>query len=135
MLFISNHCHQQQTVVGFPGNHNLLSNMIHKICLRAGISGYKTNHSLRATTASRLYHEGVDEQLIMERTGHCSIDGIISYKRTSTEHVMCFSDILNDPTGNGNKIKKSSESDSQYDLSKLKFSGCSNIAIVINNNH
>ena len=118
-----------------PMGHNLLSNMVHKMCLRAGVSGYKTNHSLRATTASRLYHEGVDEQLIMERTGHHSIDGIRSYKRTSTEQVMCLSDILNNPTSNGNKIKKSSESDSQYDLSKLQFSGCSNISIIINNNH
>ena len=34
----------------------------------AGIPGFKTNHSLRATATSRLYHCGVDEQLIMECT-------------------------------------------------------------------
>uniref|UniRef100_A0A1X7VRV2 Tyr recombinase domain-containing protein n=1 Tax=Amphimedon queenslandica TaxID=400682 RepID=A0A1X7VRV2_AMPQE len=48
-----------------------------------GIKGVKTNHSLQATAATRLYKEGVDEQLIMERIGHHSIDGVRSYKRTS----------------------------------------------------
>ena len=55
---------------------------------------------------SRLYNKGVDEQLIMERTGHSSIDGIRSYKRTLAEQVMCLSDIFNNPTGNGNNIKR-----------------------------
>ena len=57
--------------------------MVKKMYADANITGYKTNHSLRATTATRLYHAGVDEQLIMERTGHRSLDGVISYKRTS----------------------------------------------------
>ena len=54
-----------------------------------------TVHSLRATTATRLYQSGVDEQLVMERTGHRSIDGIRSYKRTSTQQQEALSDILN----------------------------------------
>ena len=53
----------------------------------AGIIGYKTNHSLRATAAIKLYQSGVDEQLIMERTGHRSLDGVRSYKRTSRKQV------------------------------------------------
>ena len=91
-----------------PLGHNVLSNMVNRMCLKAGITGYKTNHSLRATTASRLYHEGVDEQLIMERTGHRSLDGIRSYKRTSSEQVMVLSDVLNNTT-TVNKRKKSSD--------------------------
>ena len=78
-----------------PLGHNILANMVKRMCSSAGIHGYKTNHSLRATSASRLYHKGVDEQLIMERTGHHSLEGIRSYKRTSTEQVMVLSDILN----------------------------------------
>ena len=31
-----------------------------------GIEGGKTNHSLRATAAIRLFKEGIDEQLIMK---------------------------------------------------------------------
>ena len=63
------------------------------MCKAAGISGYKTNHSLRATTATRLYQAGVEEQL--ERTGHRSLDGVRSYKRTSDEQRVALSDILN----------------------------------------
>ena len=65
------------------------------MCEKANIPGYKTNHSLRATTATRLYVEGIDEQLVMERTGHRSIEGVRSYKRTSSEQQENISDILN----------------------------------------
>ena len=65
------------------------------MCKAAGIHGYKTNHSLRATAATRLYQAGVDEQLIMEVTGHQSLDGVRSYKRTSQEQREELSDIMN----------------------------------------
>ena len=68
---------------------------IGRICQSAGIAGYKTNHSLRATSATRLYQSGVDEQLVMERTGHRSLDGVRSYKRTSDSQREALSDILN----------------------------------------
>ncbi len=42
--------------------------------------------SLRATCATRLYEHGVDEQLIMERTGHRSEKGVRVYKRTQEVH-------------------------------------------------
>ncbi len=53
-----------------PIGRNKLSKAISNMCKECGIKGYKTNHSLRATAASRLYSSGVDEQLVMERTGH-----------------------------------------------------------------
>ena len=53
-----------------------LSKAITNMCKDCGIQGYKTNHSLRATAATRLYSSGVDEQLVMERTGHHSIEGV-----------------------------------------------------------
>ena len=64
------------------------------MCKECGIEGYKTNHSLRATAATRLYASGIDEQLVMERTGHRSLEGIRSYKRTSDEQREAVSDIL-----------------------------------------
>ncbi|XP_064403277.1 zinc finger MYM-type protein 2-like [Halichondria panicea] len=78
-----------------PLGHNSLKDIVKNMCLKAGIPGYKTNHSLRATTATRLYSNGVDEQLVMERTGHRSIEGIRSYKRTSSEQQENISDLLN----------------------------------------
>ena len=53
----------------------LLYKFIPEMCKKAGISLFKTNHSLRATLATSLYEKGVDEQLIMEHTGHKSVDG------------------------------------------------------------
>ena len=78
-----------------PLGHNTLSKTVTRICKAAGIEGYKTNHSLRATSTSRLYHSGVDEQMVMERTGHRSIEGVRSYKRTSEGQREALSDVLN----------------------------------------
>ena len=68
--------------------------MMSTICSAAGIGGYKTNYSLRATSATRLYHQGIDEQLIMERTGHHSIEGVRSYKRTDEKQEENISNLL-----------------------------------------
>ena len=58
------------------------------MCKNAGITGYCTNHSLRATTATRLHQSAsVEEQEIMERTGHRSIETVRSYKRVSHEQL------------------------------------------------
>ena len=65
------------------------------MCKSAGIKGYNTNYSLRATAATPLYSPGVDEQLVMERTGHRSTKGIRLYKWTSSEQQEAISDILN----------------------------------------
>ena len=66
------------------------------MCEQAGIPGYRTNHSLRATAATRLHQSGcVEEQEIMQRTGHRSIEAVRSYKQTSSEQLEQVSDILN----------------------------------------
>ena len=81
--------------VAKPVGQNTLENMVRDMCKAAGIAGYKTNHSLRATTATRLFQAGVDKQLIMECTGHKSIDGVRSYKRMSSEQQVALSDKIN----------------------------------------
>ena len=78
-----------------PLGHNPLSKTVGRLCKDAGVEGFKTNHSLRATATSRLYRAGVDEQLVMERTGHRSVEGVRSYKRTSDTQREALSDILN----------------------------------------
>ena len=72
-----------------------LAGTVKRLCVKAGISGYKTNHSLRVTTATRLFHSGLDEQLIMERTGHRSSDGVRAYKRSCVEKQAVVSQVLN----------------------------------------
>ena len=65
------------------------------MCKQAGIQGYFTNHSLRTTTVTRLYHAGVDERLVMEWTGHRGLEGIHNYKCTSMEQCEAILDVLN----------------------------------------
>ena len=77
-----------------PLGHNTLNQAVASMCKAAGIPGFRTNHTLRATSATRLYAAGTDEQLIMERTGHWSVDGVRSYKRTSALQQQAVSDIL-----------------------------------------
>lgn len=59
----------------------MLDNMMSKA---AKIQGFRTVHSLRATTATRLYQAGVDKQLIVERTGHRSLDGVVATNEPAT---------------------------------------------------
>ena len=78
-----------------PLGHHSLGKTVARLCKAAGITGFKTNHSLRATAATRLYQSGVDEQVVVERTGHRSVEGVRSYKRTSDQQSEALSDILN----------------------------------------
>ena len=57
------------------------------------LDGFRTNHSLRATAATRLYSRGVDEQTIQEVTGHKSL-AVRKYKRTPTTLKRRVSDLL-----------------------------------------
>ena len=54
---------------------------------------YFTTHSLRATCAARLYHAGMDKQLITEITGHKS-NAVRLYKRTNDDLKQKASNIL-----------------------------------------
>ena len=54
--------------------------------------------------ATRLYQAGVEEQLIMERTGHRSIEGVRNYKRTCNGQREATSDVLNSKSGSAAPI-------------------------------
>ena len=76
---------ETQWYTNTPLGHNTLSKTVARVCKSAGIIGFKTIHSLQVTAATRLYQSGVEEQLIMEKTGHGSLEGVRSYKRISDE--------------------------------------------------
>ena len=69
---------------------NQISKTVKRMCQSAGIGGHRTNHSLRATAASRLYAKNFDEQLICETTGHRS-SSVRQYKRTSDDQRKAIS--------------------------------------------
>ena len=58
---------------------NTLSATVGRMCTEAGLPGFRSNHCLRPTAATRLYESGVDKQLITEVTGHRS-DAVREYK-------------------------------------------------------
>ena len=60
-----------------PVGRNVLATMMKKMCESVGIQG-KTNHSLRATGATRLFEGNVPEKLIQERTGYRSSEALWS---------------------------------------------------------
>ena len=64
------------------------------MCRVAGIEGYKTNHSLRATTCTIVLEKGVLQKLIMERTGHCTVKSLHTYQRVSGVQKEIVSDVL-----------------------------------------
>lgn len=67
-----------------PVGVNTLSMVVKRLCHAAGLGGHRTNHSLRASAATRLYNCQFDEQVIAETTGHRS-NSIRQYKRTSDD--------------------------------------------------
>ncbi len=90
-----------------PIGHNTLNATVSRVCKAAGVTGYKTNHSLRVTTATRLFQKGVEEQLIMSRTGHRSVEGVRTYKRIGDDQRQMMSDILNEATNAEEEIPSS----------------------------
>ena len=74
------------------GKHKI-EGVVAKLCDKAGFSGRHSNHSARAAAATNLYENGIDEQLIQEKTGHRSV-AVRSYKRTSNRQLKKVSDIL-----------------------------------------
>ena len=76
-----------------PIGRNSLSKIVGKLAESAGLQGNYSNHSLRATAATRLYHANVDEQLITEVTGHRS-NAVRGYKCISSNQLKTVSNVL-----------------------------------------
>ena len=73
---------------------NSCSRMTTVMCEEAGISGRKTNHSLRRTAATTLFEKGVPEKIIQGVTGHRSTTGLRTYERVSVKQKQAVSTIL-----------------------------------------
>ena len=114
-----------------------MAKTVSRLCQVSGMSGYKTNHSLRVTTATRLFQAGVVEQLIMSRIGHQSLDGVRTYKRVSEEQCQQVSSVFNSATNCieesphlNKKIKLVDGQDHEERASQpLTLSNCTNVTI------
>ena len=123
--------------------HNTLDKTISRICKNAGIAGYKTNHSLRVSLATRLFQKGIEEQLIMAKTGHRSTEGIRNYKRVSKEQLTDLSDAVAcssaipkpklprfEPQGKENQSPMVSFPTNPQQTGIFSFSNCGNVTIT-----
>ena len=92
-----------------PVGKDTLQNKLSNMCKQAGISGKKTNHSLRAASAIQMYDSGVPEKLIQERTGHQSLEALRMYERTNAEQHQAVSAVLSGPCSSFHQQVHSSE--------------------------
>ena len=76
-----------------PRGRHKIEHVVERMCESAGFTGRRSNHSARAAAATIMYEQGMDEQLIQEKTGHRSI-AVRSYKRTSNRQLKKVSDVL-----------------------------------------
>ena len=77
--------------VNVPVGVNTLQSIIPKMCEKAGTSVRYTNHSLRATSASRLFASNIPEKVIQETTGHRSLAGLRAYEQTTVDQQRTVS--------------------------------------------
>ena len=76
-----------------PLGHNKLNSMVKIMMREAGVEGYYTNHSLRATAFSRSFQNDGHDKLIKGVTGHRS-DALQGYKRETEEQHLKVSKIV-----------------------------------------
>ncbi len=93
-----------------PLGVNTLREMVKCLASAAGLTGKFTNHSLRATAASRMYQAGVPEKFIKEITGHKS-DAVCCYKCTSDSMKWKVSAMMSNPGNSEICGEKSDEID------------------------
>ena len=70
-----------------PMGVNSLKMMMPHVSELAGLRNRYTNHSLRATAATRMFASGIPEKVIAEFTGHKSSKELQVYERTTGEQV------------------------------------------------
>ena len=84
----------------------------------------KTNHSLRATGAMRLFRSGVPERSVQSRTGHNSVEALRMYKRVSCMQECSMSSVLGNATNTTTTCIPPQSLQTQP-LPIYNFSGCS----------
>ena len=73
--------------------------MMKKMCAEARIDGRKTNHSLQAYGATKLFQAGISEKVIQDRSGHRSSEGLQRYERISEQQQSEACKVLANTSG------------------------------------
>ena len=108
-----------------PIGKNTLSKMVADMCAEAGLSGKKTNHSLRVSGTSCLFEAGVPEKLIQQRTGHRTLESLRMYERVTDKQQLAVSKVL---TG-----EKNTYEDAERDIDNSVFEGAEKVRPISTN--
>lgn len=109
--------------INVPVGVNTLQAILPRISEQSGTSIRYTNHSLRATSATRLFSHNVPEKVIQEVTGHRSLVGLRSYEHTSMEQERNVTLMLNSMVQAEEKEEKGGikkEMDKEQDKEEVK---------------
>ena len=63
--------------------YNTLKGFIAKLFAASGLKGFHTNHSLRATSITRIFKADVPEKIRTEKSGHKSLKALCMYEHMS----------------------------------------------------
>ena len=109
-----------------PVGINTLNRIVHKLFDGVDCEQTYTNHSLRATSASRLFAKGVPEKIVAERTGHRSLTSLRAYERTTDKQCQSATTVLVSDTSTFSGSANCPKSDAMSDPEKDKlFQGIS----------
>ena len=116
-----------------PYGFNRIKTTVKEVCKEAGIEGIFTNHSLRATCASRMFSNNVPEQIIKEVPGHRS-DCVRVYKRTSDSLRKVASETVSAAlSNNGQEMQKPIEKKVKKKVKEPKEKGVLSMSQMILN--
>ncbi|XP_053384594.1 uncharacterized protein LOC128550162 [Mercenaria mercenaria] len=107
-----------------PVGVNTLTKFMKEISQRGSLKGVYSNHSGKRTCATSMYEAGIDEQDIMDRTGHRSVTAVRKYKRLNDKICKKVSNVL-DPNSDVSlsMSKRNEQSDDDKEIN-LKNSPC-----------
>ena len=74
---------------------NTLKNMLPELSRRSGVGVHYTNHSLRATSITRMFNNGIPEKVIAETSGHKSAKALRCYEHTSSAQQQAVTASVN----------------------------------------
>ena len=102
---------------------NPLKSMMPKISELAGLSTRYTNHSLRATSATRMFSAGVPEKIIAERTRHRSAKALRQYEHTSTAQMQAAGFAVSEEKPFGSAVSEEKPICSENSVPKVEMQG------------
>ena len=83
------------------GKHTL-NDMVKTMCSEEDIEGHFTNHSLRATGATKqLFERNVPKKVIQEFTEHRSVNRLRHYEKVVVKQKQAACNILTSPSTSG----------------------------------